>query len=576
LNKYFIAIKVDREERPDIDAIYMQAAQMMIGRGGWPLNVLLTPDKKPFYAATYMPKNGRFGRIGLMQLAERIGTMWQQDRQKIEESAASLTKAVQERVALTGGGEADAELVEMKLADEAYDESVTSFDGVHGGFGAAPKFPSPHRLLFLLRYGALKDQPNAIRMVENTLAAMYRGGIHDHLGGGFHRYSTDESWLLPHFEKMLYDQAMLLMAYAEGWQLTGNADFEIAARAIADYLLRDMQHDGGAFYSAEDADSEGEEGKFYVWTEAELDQLLGKRAEPFKLAYGVKKEGNFIDEASHQYNGTNILHLTGKSGAGDFAAERRLLFNEREKRIHPFKEDKILTDWNGLAIAALAVAGRILNEPRYISAADKAAGFVLKHLRTDDGALLHRWRAGDAAITGQLEDYTSMVWGLIELYGSRFDAKWLAAAIDLNAQMLNRFKAESGGFYQTEESNDLIARPMESFDGALPSGNAVAMSNLLKLSRLTGNAELEASAAGVANAFAGITKKAPSGFVHMLSSVLLANSSGKEIVLAGNKNSAQAGQMLDVIRSSYRPNAVVLWHDKQIEKLAPFTKGHKP
>jgi len=570
INRYFIAIKVDREERPDIDAVYMHAAQMMNGSGGWPLNLLLTPDKKPFYAATYLPKHGRFGRIGLMELANRVGEMWQQDRSRIEKSAESIGSAIRKSIDMAAPGEMD-----VGLVDKAYLDTATGFDVSHGGFGDAPKFPTAQRLLFLLRYGTLKHKPEAITMVEKTLIAMQRGGIHDQLGGGFHRYSTDANWLVPHFEKMLYDQAMLMMVYSEGWQATGNQSFARTARDIAEYLLRDMRDGGGAFYSAEDADSDGEEGKFYVWTAQEIQTVLGKRAEGFMHAYGVEEAGNFADESTHRKTGDNILHRSGSVDLDAFAADRKTLVEIRDKRIHPFRDDKVLTDWNGLMIAALAFTGRVLNEPRYVQAAAKAADFILTSLRDDKGDLLHRWRAGKSAIAAQLEDYTSMVWGLTELYETSFEARWLSEALKLNRIMLSRFKGKSAGLYQTGDSDELIARPMEIFDSALPSGNAVAMHNLLRLSRLTGDAELAAEAASIADYFAGTAERAPSGLLHLLSAVLMAESKSREIVLAGDRDTAEADKMLLIIRQHYRPNTVVLWHEAQIEQMAPFTKGQK-
>jgi len=570
LNRYFIAIKVDREERPDIDAVYMHAAQMINGSGGWPLNLLLTPDKKPFYAATYLPKHGRFGRIGLIELANRVGDMWQHDRARIETSAASIGTALAKSIDMAAPGKIDAGLI-----DTAYLDTAKGFDISQGGFGDAPKFPTAQRLLFLLRYGTLKDKPEAITMVEKTLIAMQRGGIHDQLGGGFHRYSTDARWLVPHFEKMLYDQAMLMMAYAEGWQATGNQSFAATARDIADYLLRDMRDAGGAFYSAEDADSEGVEGKFYVWSADEIQAVLGKAADAFMKAYGVEKSGNFADEATHRKTGDNILHRSGPVDLAALAADREKLMAVRNARIRPFRDDKVLTDWNGMVIAALAFAGKVLNEPRYVQAAAQAADFILSNLRDDKGKLLHRWRAGKAAISAQLEDYTSMVWGLTELYEAGFDSRWLAEALTLNSTMLKQFKGKDGGFYQVGENAELIARPIEIFDSALPSGNAVAMHNLLRLSRLTGDAELAAEAAAIADHFAGIAERAPSGVLHLLSAVLMAESKSREIVLAGDKSLAEADNMLHLIRQRYRPNTVVLWHNAAIEQLAAFTKGQK-
>jgi len=499
-----------------------------------------------------------------------VGIMWQQDKQKIEASADSIAAALQHSI---NDMPATVSKMNVGLVDQAYIATAKRFDVSHGGFGGAPKFPTAQRLLFLLRYAALNDKPEALRMVEKTLTAMQRGGIHDQLGGGFHRYSTDAHWLLPHFEKMLYDQAMLMMAYAEAAIATKNSSFSDTARHIADYLLRDMRHDGGAFYSAEDADSEGVEGKFYVWTANEINTLLGSRAKAFMQAYGVNKAGNFSDEATQNNNGDNILHRAGTIDVADFTADIKMLMTARDKRIRPFLDDKILTDWNGLTIAALALTGRLLKEPRYVEAAAQAADFILQNLRNDEGDLLHRWRQGKAAIHAQLEDYSSMVWGLTELYAASFEARWLEAALAFNTSMLERLKGDEGGFYQVEVSHDLIARPMEIFDGALPSGNAVAMHNLLRLSRLTGDAKLEAEAASLADYFASRAEDAPGGVLHMLSAVMLGESKGREIVLAGDRHSAAATAMLDVIAQYDRPDSVLLWHDKAIEKIAPFTRG---
>ncbi|MDQ6991926.1 MAG: thioredoxin domain-containing protein [Mariprofundus sp.] len=569
LNQYFIAIKVDREERPDIDALYMQAAQMMNGSGGWPLNLLLTSDKKPFYATTYLPKEGRFGQIGLIELANRVGLMWQQDRQRIESSADAISLAVTNAMQIQPSTQIDGALI-----DRAYRELAQSFDIKNGGFGGAPLFPSPHRLLFLLRYGLLKHRPEALTMVTKSLSAMQRGGIHDQLGGGFHRYSTDAQWFLPHFEKMLSDQAMLLMAYSEGYQASGNSSFADTARDIADYLLRDMHDSLGGFYTAEDADSEAEEGRFYLWSSDEIRHILGKRAAPFMQAYGVQEDGNF--KLKHAKNGANILYQPARVDRETFAQDRAKLLNQRNQRIRPFRDDKILTDWNGLTIAALAISGRVLHQPRYTHAAVAAATFILQHLRKDNGELLHRWRMGKAGIDGQLEDYSSMVWGLSELYQTSLDAHWLQQALALNNIMLEKFQSKHGGFYQTAANSKLLTRPMQSFDGALPSGNSIAMHNLLRLSRLTANASLEKEAAAIADHFSTVAQRAPLGSLHLLSALLLAESPSKEVVLAGERESPSAVAMLKLIQAAYRPNTVLLWHDKATEKLAPFTRGQKP
>ena len=569
LNRHFVCIKLDREERPELDAIYMQAAQALTGSGGWPLNVLLTPDRRPFHAFTYLPKRSRFGRPGLIETAERIAELWTHERKRVERSAGELTDAVIGQSNWSLPGRADAQ-----LADAAWGQLTRIFDAEYGGFGAAPKFPSPHQLLFLLRYGVLKEQSQAINMVVRTLDAMRKGGIHDQLGGGFHRYSTDAKWLVPHFEKMLYDQAMLLLAYSESWQVTHDDGFADTARGIADYLLRDMRDAGGAFYSAEDADSEGEEGKFYVWSEAEIDALLDEDAAAFKRAFGILPEGNFHDEATGRRSGTNILHLadTAAMPAERLSMAKAKLLTARGKRVRPFRDDKILADWNGLAIAALAAAGRILDVPAYIEAAATAARFVLERLRDDSGALLHSCRQGKAGGRAQLDDYACMVWGLLELYGATFEPEWLQSALQLNGAMLARFAAEEGGFYMAEASDELIVRPLTAFDGALPSGNSVAMHNLLRLARLTGDAAMESRAARLADRFAGLAGQVPVGLAHMLSALLVAAASGCEIVLSGDRQSADAAAMLEVLREKFRPTLSVVWREAVTEQLAPFLR----
>jgi len=568
LNRTFICIKLDREERPDLDAVYMQAAQVLTGSGGWPLNVLLTPDRKPFHAFTYLPKRTRFGHLGLIEMAEQIDELWQNERTRVERAAGALTKAVGERVALAMPASKQAAAV-----DAAYQQLAGLFDQEHGGFGEAPKFPSVHQLLFLLRYGELRQQPHAVEMVGRTLEAMRRGGIHDHLGGGFHRYATDAEWRLPHFEKMLYDQAMLLLAYSEAWLVTNNEQFANTARGIADYLLRDMRDEGGGFYAAEDADSEGEEGRFYLWRLDEVVAVLGKDADAFTHAFGLMREGNVSDEATGRRNGTNVLLLSNEQAMvpEQIAAAKQRLFEVRGQRIRPFRDDKVLTDWNGLAIAALAVAGRVLDEPRHLQAAESAARFVLAHMRTEEG-VMHSWRDGKAAIPACLNDYTHLVWGLIELYEATLDATWLREALALNAEMEARFAGPDGGYYMSAAGAELIARPMESIDGALPSGNSVAMHNQLRLARLTGNSALEERASAIASRFAGLAERMPQGLTHLLSGMLLASAPSQEIVLSGDRNTSEAVAMLHTIHSRFHPLLTLLWRDAEIEQLAPFVQ----
>ncbi|MDQ6965701.1 MAG: thioredoxin domain-containing protein, partial [Mariprofundaceae bacterium] len=548
LNKYVVAIKVDREERPDIDQVYMQAAQMMNGGGGWPLNILMTPDKQPFYAGTYIPKHSRFGRIGLIELVQRVSEVWNSDRNKLLLPAGQLAEAMQAMHKNEAPGEVNPDLVQF-----AFEQQQENFDTVHGGFGDAPKFPTAHRLLFLLRYWRHTGEKDALNMVEASLTAMRRGGVFDQLGYGFHRYSTDSQWLLPHFEKMLYDQAMLLMAYAEGFQATGKQEYADTARQIATYVLSEMQSPEGGFYSADDADSEGEEGRFYVWHMQELIDVLGEKDAAFAArVYGVQADGNVHDEATGKKTGVNVLHVLHPPGSANesahLAAIRLKLLAARDKRVHPFRDDKLLTDWNGLMIAALSIAGRALDEPEYTAAAVRAADFLLNTMRNDQGHLLHRWRLGKAGLAAHLDDYAFFIWGLIDLYQSSFDTRYLASALSLNETMQQEFSAPGGAFFFTAKHGEaLMVRPVDGFDDATPSGNAVAMLNLLRLSRLSGNAALEARAAEIPKAFARDMNRAPSGFIWLLTGMQQAQSGGADIVLAGDSDGPDLQAMLGAL-----------------------------
>ncbi len=594
MNDTFISIKVDREERPDIDNVYMTVCQMISkGNCGWPLNVIMTPDKKPFFAATYIPKESRFGRSGMMDLVPRVGEVWQKDRAEILKSADSITAALTRSTDITKM-QSEEELGKSTL-NVAYNQLLERYDEQNGGFGQAPKFPTPHNHLFLLRYWRRTGDNQALGMVENTLKKMKNGGIYDHIGFGFHRYSTDPTWFLPHFEKMLYDQAMLSVAYLEAFQITGNKDFAQAAREIFTYVLRDMTSVKGGFYSAEDADSEGEEGKFYTWTEQEIREVLeGDDAELMITVFNVEKEGNFSDEATGHKSPTNILNL--RSSTDELAKSfglttdqflkriedcRKKLFNHREKRIHPYKDDKILTDWNGLMIAALAKGGQVLSDKTYLNASKKAADFILSTMRKNDGRLLHRYREGDAAIEGNLDDYAFTVWGLLELYEATFDAKYLSAAIELNKTMIDGFwDDEHGGFYFTPtDGEQLIVRQKEIYDGAVPSGNSVAMLNLLRLGRITADSSLESKAAKLAKAFSPGVKQAPIAYTQLMSALDFAIGPSFEIIIAGDPNSDDTLSMIEALRNEYIPSKIVLLHDEtngdEITKIAPYTKGQK-
>ncbi|MDX8413473.1 MAG: thioredoxin domain-containing protein [Mariprofundales bacterium] len=564
MNATFVSIKVDREERPDIDAIYMRVAQMMNGGGGWPLNVVLTPDLKPFYAATYLPRVSRFGRIGLLELTAKIDDLWHHDRARLLTSADEITASLRKPAI----HQADSELT-AELLDHAAGALANSFDGEHGGFGDAPKFPSPHKLLFLLRM-------NKTDMVEQSLDAMRSGGIFDQIGFGFHRYSTDNHWLVPHFEKMLYDQAMLMLAYSECYAATGHARHAAVVGEIADFIAREMTDSQGAFYSALDADSEGGEGRFYQWTTAELHAVLGDKDAALAAAtWGAERRGNYLDEGKRLRNQRNILFLKQPAMDADkprLEQIRRKLLAARNQRSHPFRDDKVLTDWNGMMIAALAHAARSFDGAQataLLKQAQRAAHTVLQ--RAWDGkVLMHRWRAGSIGIDGHLDDYAALVWGLIELYQADFDPEWLLQAVAMNRVMMRKFALPSGGFYLTAADSTLLTRPQEWFDGAAPAGNSIAVMNLLQLSHLTGDTTLAEAAQRALQQGAAMMQQAPSGTAHLLSALYFALNPVRELVLAGDPKSGEAQKMVMLARRGYRPNLVVLWRNDRLLKTAAF------
>jgi uncharacterized protein YyaL (SSP411 family) len=584
MNDTFVCVKVDREERPDIDHVYMAVTQMMTGHGGWPMTVVMTPDKKPFFTGTYFPPRARFGRSGMIELIPKIAQVWKTQRKEIAESAAEITSHLQETMDGVGTGAALGE----EVLKTAFEQLSKSFDAERGGFGQKPKFPTPHVFLFLLRYWKRSGDVTAIAMVEKTLQEMRRGGIFDHLSFGFHRYSTDRNWLLPHFEKMLYDQAMLALAYLELYQATHNEDYAQVAREIFTYVLRDMTSPDGGFYSAEDADSEGEEGKFYVWTEAELREVLGDSDSEFvKEVFATQPDGNFTEEATGHKTGANILHLAETLEANaiklnvseDFLKTkieelREKLFLKRKERIHPYKDDKILTDWNGLMMAALARGARVLGDEKYADAAQKCFQFLKENLFKNE-RLLHRFRDGEATIAGNVDDYAFVVWGLLELYDATFDVQFLKGAIELNNAMLEHFwDDETGGlFFTSNDAEELLVRKKEIYDGAVPSGNSVAMLNLLKLSKITANEEFLKKAEEINKAFSLQISRSPSAFTMFLSALHFAIGPSSEIVVVGKK--AEAGEFLKELNHLFLPNVVVLLKTEgsEIEEIAGFTKN---
>ena len=592
LNDAFVSIKVDREERPDIDAVYMAACHMVSGSGGWPLNVLLTPDRKPFFAGTYMPKHTRFGRPGLVEICRQIQSLWKNDPKRVMDAADSIVGHLSQ--AFTYAAEPAQEL-NFDVLEQAFKQISRSYDPQYGGFDQSPKFPTPHRLQFLLRHYHRTGNDHAAEMVTHTLTAMSQGGLWDHVGFGFHRYSTDARWLLPHFEKMLYDQALLAMAYLEAYQVTGNRLFAQTAEEVLTYVLRDMTHPQGGFFTAEDADSEGEEGKFYIWSLDEFNQIADKAVGseiPWPQIFNLSVDGNFVDEATREKNGANILHMTRswdqwaktlnipvQSLMDQWAMLREKLFNHRKLRIAPLKDDKILTDWNGLLIAALAQGARILGFDTYAAAAKKGVLFIKSRLMDSNGHLMHRFRDGQAAIVAQAGDYAFMVMGLVELYRTTFETELLEFAIELQERMDAGFwdDAQGGYFLTADGDKELPVRPKELYDGAMPSVNSVALSNLILLSRLTGNHRWEERADMLTRTFAATVSRQPVAFTHFLNGFDLALRPGNEVVVTGEKEAQDTRAILKALQNIYLPNLVThLKSDDNagpLSDLAGFTAG---
>ncbi len=588
LNDTFVCIKVDREERPDIDAVYMAACQMLTGSGGWPLSIFMTPQKKPFFAATYLPKQSRQGRAGLIDICRQVKDLWSSQNEKIATSAESIAANLDRAFTFAAADEPDASLLE-----QAFKQVKATFDMGHGGFQPAPKFPTPHRLLFLLRYYHRNEDPVALDMVQKTLSAMRLGGIWDHVGYGFHRYSTDQRWLLPHFEKMLYDQALIAGACLEAYQISKEPLLAETAADIFTYVLRDMTSTEGGFYSAEDADSEGDEGQFYMWTTEEFRRVLGDEvARRWEPILRLSPEGNFTDEATRQKTGTNILHLTATMDKwsqkldvpqdqlrDEWRKIRDQLFDIREKRIHPLKDDKILTDWNGLMIAALAQGARILNRPEYEQAARQAAEFIQSKMIDKDGRLYHRFRDGELAVEAHAADYAFLIHGLLNLYQTTFDLTFAERAQLLQEKMIEDFWDEqNGGFYSTpKRSVDLPVRPKELYDGAIPSANSVALFNLVSLSRLTGDPRWENQAQALIRAFAGTVKARPQAFTSFLCALDFALHPGQEVIITGEPQASDTRQLLTALNLNFSPNKVAIVKSDQnaarLAKFAGYTDG---
>ncbi|QDS97283.1 thioredoxin domain-containing protein [Adhaeretor mobilis] len=568
VNENFIAIKVDREERPDIDQIYMTAVQRMTGRGGWPMTVFLTPDLNPYYAGTYFPPTRKGQMPGFDEVLNAVNDAWTNRRDQVEQLSEQITADLQPEG--TTPGELSRELV-----TNAASSLKRSHDSTWGGFGQAPKFPHTMDLQLLLRHWFRSGDEVSLGVVRTTLDRMAAGGIYDHLGGGFARYSVDERWLVPHFEKMLYDNALFTLAYLEAYLATDDQNYSRVVRETLDYILRDMTDKEGAFYSTEDADSEGEEGKFYIWTVSELQEILGaEAAETFSRVYDVTTEGNFVDPHHPPKPGaeaTSILNLPKtisqaakvlgreeKDLQAELAASRAKLFAAREKRVHPGKDDKVIVAWNGLMIDAMARAGAVLDEPRYTDAARRSADFLLENLRRDDGRLLHTWRHGKAKLDAYLDDYAALANSLVTLFETTAEFKYLDSAIALTEVIEQHFADEgSGGYFFTADDHEqLITRSKDFTDNATPGGNSLAATLLVRLAKLTGKSEYANSAEATLKAAAGIMQRHPSAAGQMLIALDLQLGPTFELVLSGNPADEATRKALQEVRSRFLPHIV--------------------
>ena len=561
MNENFVSIKVDREERPDLDQVYMQAVQMLTGSGGWPMTVFLTPEGKPFYGGTYFPPTDRQGMPGFPRLLTSIAEAYKTNKGEVDRVTQQLTTQMTQSNQIPKG----TSILTVDILHQAYSTLATNFDYQNGGFGNAPKFPQPMGPEFLLRYYHHGYNPRALELVEITLEKMAYGGIYDQIGGGFHRYSTDAYWLVPHFEKMLYDNALLARLYLHTHLITGKPLYRRIVEETLDYVLREMTDSSGGFYSAQDADSEGVEGKFFVWTPDEIRAVLGDAdSEVFSSYYGVTPNGNF--------EGENILNIRQDpeafAEAHDLTQEQldeiisrssKALLDVREQRIHPMRDDKVLASWNGLMLRSFAEAAAALGRADYLEAAVKNAGFLVGTMKSQ-GRLLRTYRDGQAKLLGYLEDYSFVVDGLLALYEATFDIRWLDEAVTLADSMIELFWDEGiGGFYDTGSDHEtLVVRPRDVFDNAQPCGGSVASDALLKLAVFTGNSDYNSKAAVPLRSLHQAMSQSPGGTGHWLNALDFYVSPPKEIAVIGPRNDPATQALLDTVFSRFLPNKVVM------------------
>jgi uncharacterized protein len=573
LNAHFVSVKVDREERPDVDKIYMMFVQATTGSGGWPMSVFLTPDLKPFYGGTYFPPDNRHGRPGFLQVLRHVAELWRQRKKDITASAEETHTRLETAVKTAPADGVTLTEAELKNAAALFKQA---YDPRNGGFGGAPKFPQPSMPQLLLRCARRFHDDETAQMVLRTCERMAAGGIYDQLGGGFARYSVDAEWLVPHFEKMLYDNAQLVQLYLDAYLVSKAETHAAVARDVLEYVLRDMTHPDGGFYSAEDADSEGQEGKFYCWTREELSKLLSP--EEFNVAakyFGITADGNFIDHSHPRpLQGLNVLSIVNPVGQADeklLAAARKKMLVARAKRVRPHLDDKILASWNGLMLGAFARASVVLDEPKYRAAAEKNLQFIREKLwkAGKTPSLFHRWRDDESDQAQLLEDYAFLLSGVIELYEATLEPGHLDFAIELaNAMLKKFFDAENGGFWQSGSSKDLILRLKDDYDGAEPSGNSVAVLSLLKLAAITGEKKFAEAGEKTLRLFAERLQNAPQAVPFMLQALDFSLQEPARAVIAGKRDSAKFHELLRAAHSVYQPNKIVLGNTGAVEEFS--------
>lgn len=583
MNEHYVNIKVDREERPDLDQIYMNAVQLMTRRGGWPMSVFLTPDLKPFFGGTYWPPESRMGMPGFREILLKVAEAWRERRSDVERGADELTDSVRQ-IGIQAGDPTD---LDDGLLRRAMQRLISITDRRHGGFGGAPKFPHAMDLRLLLRCWKRFGDGDALDAARLTLDKMAAGGIYDHLGGGFHRYSTDERWLVPHFEKMLYDNALLVPAYLEAYQATGHADYARVARETLDYVLHEMTQPQGGFYSTQDADSEGVEGKFFVWSEGEIEQLLGADdARIFNYCYDVTPDGNWeeqniLNRPKTDAQAAKVLGIAENELAAVLARCRQTLLDVRARRIAPGRDDKVLAGWNGMMLSALSLGYQVLEESRYRDAACRAADFLLATLRTADGTLLHSYKDGQARFNGYLDDYACLIDGLVDVYQASFEPRYLDAAIDLAGKMLTLFydDREQGFFYTASNHETLIARNKDSHDGSTPSGNSTAATALLRLGRLSGRSDFEQKAVSTLEFLSGLLAQAPTAAGQALLALDFLLGPTREIAIIDGTREEETAEVLRALYRRFVPNKVVARKKAATAEgslptaLAPLLKG---